>query len=93
VLFRILFGLGALALAGLAWFFVAGLRDGSVSGGNIGLWAGLLGAPALVLAGAAALKAGGRPRLASLALLPVVLPAVVLGLVMLVLALGAVHWR
>ena len=41
--FRILFGIDALAAAVVAFFFVWGLSDGSVSAFNILLWLALLG--------------------------------------------------
>jgi hypothetical protein len=42
-------------------FFVDGLVDGSVSSGNVGLWAMMLGAATGVTAGSLWLKKAGRP--------------------------------
>ena len=49
--FRILFGIDALAAAVVAFFFVWGLSDGSVSAFNILLWLALLGGVGVVLGG------------------------------------------
>jgi hypothetical protein len=57
-LYRILFGFDALALLSLVYFFVDGLRY-EPGGDYFSVWAPLLGVPALVLAGAWALRGKG----------------------------------
>ncbi len=91
--FRILFGIGVLVLAGLVFFFLQGLGDGSVSGFNIKLWAATLVAPAAVLGLAFWLERRGRRRAASLVLLILAAPAALVGIVMGLLAVAEVHWN
>lgn len=91
--FRILFGIGGIALAMLGYFFVQGLADGSVSGANIRLWAATLAVPALVLGLAFWLQRRGRRRAASVVLLVLAVPAALLGAVVGFLAVAEVHWN
>ena len=93
MIFRVLFGIGALVLAVLAYFYVQGLADGSVSGFNIRLWAATLAVPALVLGAALWLHGRGRRRAATLLLLLLAVPAVLLGAVVGFLAVAEVHWN
>jgi hypothetical protein len=63
ILFRTLWVVDLLTALVAAAFFVIGVADGSVSGANIALWAGLLAAIAIVVVGAKALR--NRNRLAA----------------------------
>ena len=66
-LFRLLFAFDALALLGLVYFFADGLRYGAGEG-YLGLWLPILLVPAGALAGAWALRAGGRTAAANVLL-------------------------
>jgi hypothetical protein len=51
IAFRVLFGIDALAAAVVAFFFVCGLSDGTVSSFNILLWLMMPGGVGAILAG------------------------------------------
>lgn len=93
VTFRILFAIDAIAAAIALYFFVWGLQDGSVSSFNILHWAALLAVPAATLGGAVALRSRGQVRAANLVLLMLAVPALLLGLLVLLLAVASVHWN
>jgi hypothetical protein len=59
--YRVLLGLDSLAALAVAYFFAAGLVDGSVSAFNGELWAGLLLGVAAVIGGGVLLQRAGRP--------------------------------
>lgn len=90
---RVLLGIDALVAAVLAWFFLVGLADGSVSSFNLGLWIGLLSAVAGVIAGGVALRRSGRPRLASALLGVVAAPGLLYGLFLLLILVTQSRWN
>jgi len=78
--FRILLGIDALAAAVVAFFFMWGLSDGSVSSFNIGIWLALVAGVCVVLAGGIILKSIGQPLAAIGLLLILAMPATLFGL-------------
>lgn len=92
-LFRLLFGIDALALAVLLFFFVQGSGDGTVGPGNLLLWLALIGGVAGILAGGWWLRRHGRPGLSSLLLLVLALPAGLAGLFVLSLIVFQPNWH
>jgi hypothetical protein len=93
MLFRILFGIDALAAAVVVGFFFIGLADGSVSSFNMGLWVAILAGVAAILGGGYALHATGRTRLANLLLLVLAIPAVLYGLFILLVVVTNPRWN
>ena len=83
ILFRILVAIDALAAAVILYFFLEGLREGSVSSENAAIWLALLLWPAATLGSAFLLRAQGRLRAATLALLLLAGPALLLALLLL----------
>ena len=80
IVFWILVGVNGLALATVLFFFVDGLGGGTIAPDNAVLWLAMLGLPAAALCGAFLLRSRGRARLASLALVPTALAALLFGL-------------
>ena len=91
--YRILFGIVAVTAGIIAFFFLWGVSDGTVSGDNIGLWLTMLVAPAAVLFIAHRLAATDRHAAASVVLALVAIPAMVLGLFFLLLIVLAPDWK
>lgn len=92
MVFRILFGIDAVAAAIVVWFFFIGLADGSVSSFNIGLWLGILAAIAAIFVLALALRATRRPLATALLAVPAV-PVLLYGAFMLVVILSGERWN
>jgi hypothetical protein len=93
MLFRILFGIDALAAGVIVYFFFLGLMDGSVSSFNMGLWVAILAVLAAILGGGYALHAAGRTRLANAVLLLLALPAVLYALFILLVVFTNPRWN
>ncbi len=92
VLFRILLGIDALVAGLVAWMFLLGLADGTVSPRNMAAWMVILLALGGVLAGGVALRRGRRPGLANALLGLLAVPAILaLAWVVSLFALG-VRW-
>lgn len=91
--FWIPFGIDAIVAAVFVVFFVIGIADGSVSSFNIVLWVAILGALGLLLGGALALRAKGQllPALVLLWLLAV--PALLVGLLLLLAIIFQPRWN
>jgi hypothetical protein len=79
-LFRILFGLDALALVGLLYFFADGLRTATAGSDYVNAWVPLLLVPAAVLALAWVLKGRGKTVAANVLLGLLAAPFVLYGL-------------
>lgn len=93
LLYRILLGIVGLTAAVIAFFFLWGLGDETISADNVAMWLVLLAVPAAVLFGAHQLTAKGQ-RAAALALLAVLaIPATLIGLFFLILIIAAPDWR
>jgi hypothetical protein len=93
IAFRILFGIDALAAAVVAFFFVWGLGDGTVSSFNILLWLVMLGGVGAILAGGLWLRSFGRVWPANGVLLILALPATLFALFFLILILFQADWK
>ena len=93
IAFRILFGIDALAAAVVAFFFVWGLGDGTVSSFNILLWLVMLGGVGAILAGGVWLRSYGRVWPANGVLLILALPATLFALFFLTLILFQSDWK
>ena len=93
ILFRILFGIDALAAAVVLFFFVWGLSDGTVSSFNILLWLALLGGCAGILGGGLLLNAYGQRRIANGVLLILAFPAFMIGLFFLAVIILQPRWN
>ena len=93
MVYRILLGINVVAALVLVYFFLAGLADGSVSSFNMGLWLGLLGATASVLAGGYALHKAGHRRIAGLVLAAPAVPVVGYVVFLLVVIVSGERWN
>lgn len=93
ILYRVLVGLATLTAGCAVLFFVIGLGDGSVSSFNIGLWMALLAATLGPLAGGIALHRRGRTLAGKVLLALLAVPAVLSGIVALVLILAPPRWN
>ncbi|MGF1629820.1 MAG: hypothetical protein ACFCUT_10145 [Kiloniellaceae bacterium] len=91
--FRVLLGLDILAALIVAYFFLVGLADGSVSAFNMEIWIILLLSVTTVLAGGLALKRASRPVLANLLLAVLAVPTALYGFFMLVVLLSGETWN
>jgi len=91
--FGVLWGIDAAATGALAYFFLAGVADGSISSSNIGLWSGILAACFVILAGSVAFRKAGRPILGNLVLAPVAIAAVLYILLFGLLIASGVRWN
>lgn len=75
-LFRTLWWFGALIAAIFVFFFLWGLRDGTVSSFHIVLWLGILAGLAGVLVGSLKLRAKGYARQAMVLVLLLAIPGI-----------------
>ena len=92
VLYRLLLGIDAIAVAILFAFFVIGINDGSVSSFNIGIWAVLLGGTGLIVAGGIWFRRAGHLLPANLLLAVLSVPALLYGLFALAIAVMNPRW-
>lgn len=93
MVFGILWAVNALAAAVLGYFFLAGVADGSVSSGNIGLWLGFLVVCTVVLVASIALRRAGHPIVGNLVLTPVAIGGVLYVLFFAFLIGSGVRWN
>jgi hypothetical protein len=93
IAFRILSGIDVLAAGVAAFFFLWGLRDGSVSSFNILLWFVLLSGIGAVLGGGFWLRSAGQQRLANGVLSILAIPATLIALFLLVLIIAQPRWN
>jgi hypothetical protein len=91
--FRILFGIDALAALVAFYFFAVGINDGSVSSFNIRMWLALLAGLAAILAGGWLLNAKGHRGAACAVLLILALPALGFVLFMLSIVILQPRWN
>jgi hypothetical protein len=93
IMFGMLFAINvAAAMVALA-FFIIGLGDGTVTSFNILIWAAMLGVLFSMPWAAWGVRLRGRARLGTLLLLPVAVPAVAAGALILVMIAGSPDWR
>jgi hypothetical protein len=93
MLFWALFGIDVAVALVVAYFFVIGLLDGSVSSFNITLWLALISGVAVVLFGGWWLRAVGRPRAANGVLALLAVPGFLFGLFVLLLIIAQPRWN
>jgi hypothetical protein len=93
ILQGILFGMGWLTLGVILLFFLWGLADGTVSAGNMLLWAVLIAVPSAILWGATTLRAKGRHGAAMGLASLLAVPALLAGIVILVLIVAPPRWN
>jgi hypothetical protein len=93
MLFRIALGIDALAAVVALYFFLSGLARGSVSSFNIGIWAALLGALALVLGGSLALRRAGHSGWGVALLGLIAIPALLYGLFIVLVIVLQPRWN
>ena len=82
-----------LAAAVVVGFFFVGLGDGSVSSYNASLWFLILGVTAAIIAGGFLLKSRGRIWPANLLLMVLAVPALLYGLVILIMLINPPDFR
>ncbi len=92
-LFKILWGIDAVAAAIITWFFIAGLLDGSVTARNIKLWLFILLATGSVLWISMLLKNHGHDTPAMITVLILAIPAIIYGLFALLMATKNGRWN
>jgi hypothetical protein len=90
-IFWIPWSIDAIVAAIFVYFFFLGIGDGSVSSFNIVLWLGILIGLAIVLGGSLALRAAGRPGLATALVTALAVPSVLIGLLFLALFFAPMH--
>ena len=93
MLVRTLLGIDLLVALGIAYFFVIGLADGSVSSFNMSLWLGLLAAVATAVGGGRLLNANGRRGAAVAVLSILAVPGVLYGLFVLLIVIAQPRWN
>lgn len=92
-LFKILWGIDALAAGVLVWFFIAGLADATVTHRNIKLWLFILLLAGSVLWISMLLKKQGYDTYAMLTVLLITIPVMLYGLFILLMASNDGRWN
>ena len=92
-LFWYLYGIDAVIALIAAYFFFAGLSDGSVSSFNILLWLAILGGLAAILGGGLQLKSSGHRGLATGVLLILAIPGLLFGMFLLAAIILQPRWN
>lgn len=92
-LYRILFVVNAIALGILAFFFLWGLQDGTVSAFNILLWLAMLALPSATLIGGAAAWRKGQRALSLVVLLIPATPALFFAIFFLAVIILQPNWH
>jgi apolipoprotein N-acyltransferase len=93
ILFKIMWGVDAVASLIILYFFVAGLGDNTVSSRNMGLWMTMLGTIAVVMLGSIWLRARHHNIPANLLLLIIFIPALLFLGYMLIVLLNKGKWN
>lgn len=91
--FRFLFVVAALVAAGVLFFFVWGISDGTVSSFNFGMWLGLLAVTGGVIGGGWILKSNGNIAAANAVLLVLAIPGILMLFFVLALIVFQPNWR
>ncbi len=91
--FWIFFGVDALIAVIVVVFFFLGLADGSASSFNSGIWAAILAALAVILAGSYWLKVIGSPVFGTMLLLVLGIPGVLYGLFLFLAVVTKARWN
>ena len=93
VLFKILWGINALASLAILYFFIVGLADGSVSSRNIKMWLFILAAVGAVVVGSILFKNAGYNKVAMLLTLLLAVPSIGYGLFVLIAIFNKGRWN
>ena len=93
MLFWILLGIDAAVALVIAYFFFAGLADGSVSSFNMTLWLAIIGGVAGVLGGGWLLRAKGQRGAANGVMALLAVPGFLFGLFILLLIIVQPRWN
>ena len=93
MLFRTLLTIDAAAAAGVVFFFVWGLSDGSVSSFNIVLWLMMLGGVGAVIGGGLWLRSQGQLRISNGVLLILAIPTLLFAVFALSLIILQPRWN
>jgi hypothetical protein len=91
--FRVLLAVDAAIALVIAYFFLAGLADGSVSSFNIGLWLVILFGTGAILIGGYLLRAAGHAWLANIVLAVLAVPGLLYGFFLAVVILTGTPWN
>jgi len=92
-LYDIMLGVAGLTAVVVAWFFLEGLFDGSVSTFNIALWLGLLVMLGVVLSGSITLQGKGRTGAATAVAAVIAVPALLFAAFFGLLILTVDRWN
>lgn len=92
-LFKILWGIDAIAAGIIVWFFITGLADGTVTYRNIKLWLFILLLAGSILWLSMLLKKQGYDKYAMLTVLIIAIPAIIYGLFVLLMASNNGRWN
>jgi hypothetical protein len=93
MLVRTILAFDTLVALVIAYFFVIGLADGSVSSFNMGLWLGLLALTAAVLVGGWMLSARGKRAVAIVLLMVLFVPGFLYALFLLLVVITQPNWH
>lgn len=93
IVFKILWGIDALAAVVLLYFLFTGMADGSVNGDNGGTWLVLVAGMIGILGGSLWLRAHGHTGMAHVLLLVVAVPACLYGLYLCFALIGKPRWN
>jgi hypothetical protein len=91
--FKILWGIDALAAVVILWFFIVGVLDGTVTHRNIKLWLFILLLAGSILWISLLLKRQGHDKYAMLTVLIIAIPAIIYGLFVLLMAFNNGRWN
>lgn len=93
LLFKTLFSIAVVVCSIMVCFFLVGLLDGSVSSFNIGIWFSILAGLIVIVGGSWYCNLKGKPRIANAMLLAIVIPALLFGLLLLVMIFSDAKWN
>jgi hypothetical protein len=93
VKFWILWGFDAAICLVVVAFFLIGIKDGSVSSFNLGLWLSVLLVLTLVLGGSLRLRSRGRQRASRIILWALAAPGILFLFFLLILVLSSPRWN
>lgn len=93
ILFKVLWGIDAMAALIVLYFFFVGISDGTVSVTNIGLWTLIVGAVVIIMLGSIWLRHHGHNGLGVALLCVLALPALFYLIYIVAAILGNGRWN
>ena len=93
ILFRIVWGIDAIAAMIVLYFFFVGLADGTVSSFNIAIWAIILAILGVIMFGSIWLRSHNQPVLALILVLVLAIPVLLYLAFFLILLGGNGRWN